>query len=33
MQSFFAWGAGQRLILASALVALLWGAVGWALEW
>jgi hypothetical protein len=33
MQSFFAWGAGRRLMLASFLAALLWGAVAWALRW
>jgi hypothetical protein len=33
MQSFFAWGAGRRLLLAAGFSGLLWAAVGWAAAW
>jgi hypothetical protein len=33
VESFFAWGAGRRLILAGGLAIALWGAVGWAVGW
>ncbi len=33
VQSFFAWGAGRRLMLAGGLSVALWGAVGWAVGW
>jgi len=33
VESFFAWGAGRRLLLAAGLSVALWGAVGWALDW
>lgn len=33
VESFFAWGAGRRLMLAAGLSVALWGAVGWAAGW